>query len=206
MNYIGTMLLLFTGFTLLYAVYVLLREHAERNKPAQGTQPVLPYLSAKSSDPVPQNVLKGNAFEKFVVMCFNRKYFHLKNWRSDKFHNGRFPSSNRDPDMLFEYRDMDNCIPFAVECKWRSAFRDNAIQWANNRQINNYFAYQEHQRINVFVVIGVGGTPENPEELYVLPLNRIPGHMTHLTASFLAPFEKRPGSAFFLNTRNLSLS
>lgn len=172
MNYIGYMLALLSGCTILYALYILLiKEYWLRNRSAPTM--VLPYVSPSTTEQVSENVLKGNAFEKFVVTRFDKNYFRFLDWRSDKSHNGRFPISNSAPDMVFEYCHRDKSIPFAIECKWRAAFVDNAIQWATLKQIANYFAYQQQHHLKVFVVIGIGGSPEQPEKLFVVPLNAI---------------------------------
>jgi hypothetical protein len=65
---------------------------------------------------------KGIAFEQYVVSIFSKRkdYFFLMDWRSDKFHEGIYPQSNRNPDLVYDYRCGSYVRQFAVECKYRA--------------------------------------------------------------------------------------
>jgi hypothetical protein len=212
MNYVGFLLALLTATTLLYSAFILVREYLEKKRsnassfqPHNTTStPVLPYIAeAKKAT---ENEIKGAEFEKFVVEKFDKNYFRCIDWRSDKHHNGVYPLSNTYPDLAMEYKDKTRTIPFAIECKWRAAFRDDAIQWATGKQIDNYFGYQNKKRHTVFIVIGVGGTPGNPSELYIIPLNNLHSRQSFLLASFLQPYKRHnANSSFFLDTSSMQL-
>lgn len=105
---------------------------------------------------------KGRAFEEYVVSHFNKKYFTLKEWRGDKYYEGNYAESNRYPDMEYEFSLNDKIIPFAVECKWRSKFKNEQIQWATEEQADIYRKFEKEKDMPVFVVIGVGGSPSAP--------------------------------------------
>lgn len=205
MNYVGFMLALLTGCVLLYATYSILTEYLHKKR-TRISGPILPYVSEQTREALPENLLKGNAFEKFIVTKFSREYFHLIDWRSDKSYKGIFPAANSNPDMVYEYRHKETRIWFAVECKWRTSFLGDAIQWADRRKEGNYRAFRQERDIPVFVVIGVGGSPGDPQEMFVLPLDAIPYNMFYLSKNFLMPFSKKPGSNFYLDTRQLKLT
>jgi hypothetical protein len=98
---------------------------------------------------------KGDAFEHFVVDRFEVKYFTLVDWRSDKFHEGRYALSNMSPYLQYRLQTKNQTIEFAVECKWRNDFYDGKIEWAKEHQLNNYKRYQLEKGIEVFVIIGI---------------------------------------------------
>jgi hypothetical protein len=149
---------------------------------------VSPGLSSKE---------KGNAFEKFVVDCFNPKVFTIKQWQGDKFHKGRYAESNSHPDLLLEFHHTDTKVQLAVECKWKSSLPD-VHNWAEDRQIQNYQAFADEMKLPVFVVLGFGGTPEKPEEVYVAPLRNL--KYSQVKKSYLAPFLRKEASHhFFFN-------
>jgi hypothetical protein len=50
--------------------------------------------------------------------------------------------------------------------------------------INHYYDLQEEKDMDAYVLVGIGGSPEQPDELYVIPLNNIPRYMHYLTACF----------------------
>ena len=113
---------------------------------------------------------KGNEFEKFVVQKFNKKYFKIMEWAGDKYVNGIYAETTTQPDLRikFTFHEMDK--EFAVECKYRSYYFKDGIDWAKDNQRRNYQNYSEAKGIVTFIVIGVGGTADNPEELFIVPL------------------------------------
>gem|GEM_PF-2489013 len=141
-------------------------------------------------DDFDENKAKGDAFETFVVKNFSRKYFTLQEWRSDKYVDGIYAVSNHFPDLevIFNFKGKGINEAFAIECKWRGYYYKNEIKWAENYQINNYKEYAEKLNIPVFVVIGVGGEPKMPEELFIVPLQEMKSNT--ITKSELANYKK----------------
>jgi hypothetical protein len=150
-----------------------------------------PTVNEKTQqDDFDENKAKGDAFEKFVVRNFSRKYFTLQEWRSDKYVDGIYAVSNHFPDLeiIFNFKEKDVNEAFAIECKWRKNYYKNGIEWAQNYQIKNYKEYAEKLNIPVFVVIGVGGEPEEPEELFIVPLQEMKSNT--ISKSELANYKK----------------
>lgn len=141
------------------------------------------------------NKAKGDAFENFVVKQFNKKYFTLQEWRGDKYVEGTYPVSNHFPDLevAFELKEVKD--HFALECKWRKDYFKGAIEWAKDYQFSNYKEYAEKTKLPVYVVIGVGGIPSVPNELFVLPLADI--KYSSLYKKQLLPYKKEVGTPFF---------
>ncbi len=146
---------------------------------------------------------KGYAFENYVISKFDRKFFCLKDMRSDKGIKGFYPESNKYPDLVLEYKPSSS--QFAVECKWRADWwrredGEESIDWAGgDKKIQNYNEYAEKNKTPVFVVIGLGGEPEKPEHLFVAPLNAL--KYRYAKKSYLEKFIKRDSNFFFDNKR-----
>jgi LPXTG-motif cell wall-anchored protein len=140
---------------------------------------------------------KGIAFEKYVVERFNPEYFELKEWRSDKYHEGVYASSNQLPDLEYHFRTQSQFAKFAVECKWRAEFFKGRIEWAKGYQLSKYRDYERKSRITVFVIIGLGGTPESPQSVYLIPLRQIRSNV--LTEQQLKPYYRHRQGNFYLN-------
>lgn len=139
----------------------------------------------------PTSQEKGEAFEKWVVKKFSPNYFDIKDWRGDKFVEGRYAESSEHPDLVIEFKLREIRSPFAVECKWRRTFehREQAgMTWASERQIANYQRFSVDRKMPVFVVIGVGGEPDAPAELYVIPLAKL--KYPWANAEYLAKFRR----------------
>jgi hypothetical protein len=148
---------------------------------------------------------KGLEFTKAVIAKFDKKYFKLKEWRSDKFDGGVYPEANMYPDLEFEFNLRDTKSLFAIECKWRKNYYKNGIEWAKDYQLKNYKKFKTDKNIPVFVAIGVGGTPEKPSEVYIVPLSAIEN--TFITQTELKNYQKADfqDKNFFYDSKTESL-
>jgi hypothetical protein len=147
---------------------------------------------------------KGYAFEQFIISLFNEKKFVLKKWRCSKKITRWFDfldASYPDLEMVFTGRKK---YLFAVECKWQSKFRDGKLFWAKSHQIPKYERFQRKYGIPVFIAIGVGGEPGNPEKLFVTPLQNISGSI-EVFEHELMRYERKPNHRFFYDTVQLKL-
>ncbi len=145
------------------------------------------------------NKKQGNDFEKFVVQKFDKKYFTLKEWAGDKFVKGVYAETTTQPDLLFEFRLKNVVQKFAVECKWRSNFYNNGIEFATEAQLARYKEYHKSKNIPVFIAIGVGNTGAKPERLFIMPLAELEANFLPLT--LLKKYEKVPiDKNFFFDT------
>ena len=117
---------------------------------------------------------KGMAFEKYVVKRFaeQKKNFTLMEWRSDKFHEGIFPESNRHPDLVYRFRMHNFVRTFSVECKYRSRANKGLISLMNEEKYRIYEAFHKNN-MPVYIALGLGGTPRHPAQLYVIPFQDV---------------------------------
>lgn len=141
---------------------------------------------------------KGLAFEKWVVERFNRDCFELIEWRSDKMHNGMYAKASKLPDLEFSITTKQVHIRFAIECKYRSNFYYGKVEIARQDQLIQYKEFEELSGKPVFIVLGVGGKPHNPEHVFVIPLRQLYHHELHL--SQLEPFRRYKTTGFYYNT------
>jgi hypothetical protein len=148
----------------------------------------------------------GNNFEAFVVSKFNPDFFSLKQWAGDKFVDGIYAETTIQPDLVYRFEIKGLKQDFAVECKYRSQYSQNGIEWALEYQFENYKSFQEKNQIPVFVAIGVGGKPDDPDELFIIPLKAIQN--TFLSEDFLKKYKKRnfKEKGFYFNHDELTLN
>lgn len=150
-----------------------------------------------------ENKAKGDAFESFVVKNFNPKYFTLMEWRSDKYVDGVYAVSNHFPDLEVRFKLKNENDTFAVECKYRSRFNDDQIEWTKDNQFDQYKEYALRLNIPVFVVIGIGNTPSSPEQLYSVPLHAFKS--TKVSSAFLRPYKKDIKKNFYWDEKKKAL-
>jgi hypothetical protein len=119
------------------------------------------------------NISKGQYFEAFVCKLFPRDDFdvvHATTARNDLY--GRKVLEAQEPDFKFHHKSSGHY--FWVECKYRTTLYDGKIKWAERWQMERYQQFQRvHRPEKVYVIIGFGGEPGNPESLYSIPLDEI---------------------------------
>ena len=120
-----------------------------------------------------EEVLKGREFEDYVLGLFDVREdgpLVLQEWQSDKALGEIKPENNSNPDLVFRYYEKE----FAVECKWRGKLeRDLSKDLFPPKKIEDYKSFSETRKMPVTIVLGVGGEPCNPEQLYAIPLESI---------------------------------
>lgn len=122
------------------------------------------------------NYQKGVDFERYVALLFN-KYISIKDWTNDSSDKkaGIEVESDKNPDFTLVFKPRNK--KFAVECKyrsypiWNNKINDYVIHWSYPGQIQAYNKFSEAEEMPVFIVIGLGGTPDNPEYMYCIPLD-----------------------------------
>ncbi|MEO5682779.1 MAG: hypothetical protein ABIQ88_09055 [Chitinophagaceae bacterium] len=116
---------------------------------------------------------KGHEFEKFIVSRFNPAYFTLLHWQNEKQSGNVCPLSNHDPHLVYQFNLQDKTHMFSIECKFREKDYRNKFTWAEPYQLRNYKRFQEQTKMPLFVVIGLGGLPSKPTNMYLIPFNDI---------------------------------
>ena len=128
------------------------------------------YLRIKSLT-MNDEVLKGRQFEDYVVDFFdlpNNKKLKLKEWRGDKTLPGVYPEGNSGPDLVFEYDGH----PFAIECKWRNHMPKDIEKELMSADRHSFFKqYAEEHAMPVYLLLGIGGLPSEPDNLYLTLLS-----------------------------------
>ncbi len=166
------------------------------SSPPQATPEIAEPLAPLSS------VEKGRMFEEWAVKRFRRDVFIIKEWRGDKFVEGIYAESSTYPDLEIEFHLRDARERFAVECKWRGQWEFGAkpfLIWANDQQIINYQEFARTRAIPVFIVIGVGGQPDRPAEVFIVPLDKL--RSGNATEEYLGRFRRKAavGQNFFFD-------
>ena len=162
--------------------------------------------SSFSKKVVGDNYEKGRLFEEYIINLFSKKFFYQKQWRKSQEFDDSYAVVdpwNPDIEMDLVFAGKRN-YRFAVECKWQARFYNGKISWAKDHQICAYRIFQDRVRIPVFVAIGIGGEPNNPEKLFLTPLNNISDKI-ELSEKELNPFERNPRHRFYYDYTQLKL-
>lgn len=128
------------------------------------------YLRIKSLT-MSDESLKGREFEDYVLEQLgiaNNDRLTLKEWRGDKSLPGIYPEGNSNPDLVLEYDGR----PFAIECKWRSHLpKDISKELLPLERVALFEKYAKERRMPVYLLLGIGGLPSDPDKLYLTQLD-----------------------------------
>jgi hypothetical protein len=148
-----------------------------------------------------ENYEKGIIFEKYVANLFDPSYFNIFDWtRDNSKHLNRKIESDQNPDLTIRYIPTNEL--FSIECKFRSNALDNKVSWARDDQIKNYLSYSIKNKRPVFVLIGLGGSPDNPNRMFCIPIEE--AKYSELFISMLRKYERNPSQKLFWKNGNLS--
>ncbi len=161
--------------------------------------------NSKATQTELSNKEKGDAFEKYIARSFDKDSFTIVEWTSDKGIDGRYAESNMNPDLVFELNVPTQRAKFAVECKYKSSVDSSGfIELCSSAQLSRYKEYSIRQRIDVFIALGIGGTPDFPAEVYAIPIHILTHHKTELKK--IKSYSKKPGGRFFYEKARRRLS
>lgn len=127
----------------------------------------------KQVEVVDPNERKGREFEAFVVsLCSDKSRISVLAWRGDKNSGDTYALENRLPDLHLRHRLDAAEVEYLVECKYRSSLPDGVLdltdQLSRYRRLGSVGLNSE-----VFIALSIGGTPSNPEQLYIIPSRMI---------------------------------
>lgn len=132
---------------------------------AESATKVYQYPEVETID---RNVYLGRKFEEFVVSLFsNRIRYGLLFWRGDKRSGDIYALENLLPDLHLRHKLDGGDVQYFVECKYRSSWGDGVFDFS--RQFLRYRREAKERNMELFLALGVGGTPSAPEEFYLVP-------------------------------------
>jgi len=141
----------------------------------------------------PDSYAKGQDFEEYVrKWIFQKDKYEVVHRTHDYSDNKEdYIEDSLNPDFCF--RDKSNKKEFYVEAKFRSSYWKDAIEWTYSDQFKRY--NDADQKRPVIIIIGVGGSPKMPEDIFIFPVKAV--KYTKLFRSTLRPFDHQPDSALY---------
>ncbi|WP_020603453.1 hypothetical protein [Spirosoma spitsbergense] len=146
-------------------------------------------MKCTQTEVIDYNKKNGYDFEKYIVGKFNRKFFKIKEWSGDKYVAGSYAETTTHPDILFEFMLGNKRENFSVECKWRSRHYNDGIEFSTPEQLKRYKKYELDKKVKVFIDLGIGGMGKSPENIFMIPLEKIDSHF--ISIKKLKQFEKK---------------
>ena len=139
-----------------------------------------------------RNIIIGEAFEEYTKNIFPEENFELLSQTPSAFNAGNTAEEVMRPDLLF--KDRETGVLFWVECKFRTHLVDGSIEWADYKHKKRYERTRENTGFSVFIAIGIGDDPMDPDRVFILDLDRVP--YTTLFKRFYEKYEIHPYGRF----------
>ena len=119
----------------------------------------------------PESFVKGQEFEDYVrkYLFPKGKYSLLHRTHDYKSNKNDYIDETKEPDFLF--RVISSGKEFHVEAKYRSRYYDGAVEWCKPYQLRRY--KEIHAKTPLYVVIGIGGQPCSPDQIFFIPVENI---------------------------------
>ena len=85
------------------------------------------------------------------------------------------------PGLLLQGENEVSAFRLIVESVWVSSIPSNGLYWATEKELKNVMNAVEEEdkkdkdikRPNVFLIVGIGGTPEAPAEMCIVPIRKV---------------------------------
>ena len=173
-------LLIILGLLLALAGTIIVARGAGKNVNEQPVDQPAVVSEPEASEATAEK--KGKAFEDYIVRLLNKSNnMTLQRRNADRLVDGTLDKGSLDPDLLVELKLERKSFRFAIECKWRSSADANGeVAWSNRAQRERYIRYARKNDLVVFVALGIGGDPGKPDQLYIIPIDKLASHTCNL--------------------------
>ena len=149
------------------------------------------------------NKENGDMFERYVSRKFMRRSFNVIQ-TGDKNVDGRFSDDSTDPDFKITCK-FGKKSKFAVEAKFTTVISPRGfVKCAcSEAQLRGYKEYQENNRQKTFIVLGVKEPADDPQYVYIIPVEELPTHEMSLRQ--LESYKQRNKGNFYFKEEKESL-
>jgi hypothetical protein len=128
--------------------------------------------SAPADDRTEEEIM-GQKFEDYVVNLLADSRFRLLDRTMDKkTSEGVYAESCLNPDLHISQAHKPQWLDYYIECKYRTSWYQGQVK-LEKYKVDRYKTFQGTERRKVLIALGVGGKPEAPKSLMIVPLDSL---------------------------------
>jgi hypothetical protein len=150
-------------------------------------------LQGRSSRRKPRKGANGNTnefelyklqtdFQKFVVTLFDPLYFRHKRIHPQQQEGEPIASL-----VAFDFQNKQAHGKFVVQTVYVPQEKISDIHLLSRNRLSQLYHYQKTHAMDVYVIVGLGGQPDDPREVFLLPANMLHERVTY---EGLKPYRK----------------
>lgn len=137
------------------------------------------------------NLKKSMKFQRCVGELFHAHDFEILD-RTEYEEGQLVPDSVKKLD--YYVRDKKTGKDFWVECKFRQHLDGNELPWTTEKQLESYQTFKKERKEPAFIVVGLGGFPAQPGEMFAFPLDQ--AQHPELPESKFRSYQRQPDKKF----------
>jgi hypothetical protein len=184
------------GVLLVTGVVIFMRRKPRKSAATSDEKLSTPPAKAEADEAY--NVIREfnmqSIFEAFVITLFDPLYFRHKRPKAERVLAGKRSEGETLPDLEFEFNYKEMHARLAIKCLYYKNGGTNELQLFSSERQEAFRHFEEGSGMPLYYVVGVGGTPDDPKELYLIPAKAV--EKEFLTRAELKPFAKS-GMFFF---------
>jgi hypothetical protein len=159
------------------------------------------FRKGDTADNVVREFKMQSVFEAFVITLFDPLYFRHRRLRAKKVFAGKASDGEAVPDLEFEFNHKEVHVRFAIQCLYYKNRGARELQLFSLQRQQVFRSFEEEQQVEIYYILGIGGTPDDPKELYLVPAKAVRSEFVRKEA--LKPFWK--SGMFFYNNASRKL-
>ena len=138
-----------------------------------------------------------SVFESFVITLFDPLYFRYRRPKVEHVYAGKVSEGESGPDLEFEFTQNETQVRFAIKCQYYRSAAKNEVQLFSGARQELFRNFEEESEMDLYYVLGFGGTPDDPKELFFVPAKAVTNE--YITKAALRPYSK--SGMFYFNRR-----
>ena len=142
-----------------------------------------------------------SVFESFVITLFDPLYFRYRRPKVEHVYAGKVSEGESGPDLEFEFTQNETHVRFAIKCQYYRSAAKNEVQLFSGARQELFRTFEDEREMDLYYVLGFGGTPDDPKELFFLPAKAVTSE--YITKAALRPYSK--SGMFYFNRRTGSI-
>lgn len=151
---------------------------------------------ADEADHVIRDFKMQSVFEAFVITLFDPLYFRHRRPKAERVLAGKVSEGETVPDLEFEFHQKDVRMRFAIKCVYYKKTGPSELQLFSPERQQAFRTFEEERRMDLYYILGIGGTPDDPKELYLVPAKAVESEF--ISKAALKPYWK---SGMFYHNR-----
>jgi len=135
----------------------------------------------------PESFKKGEAFEDYIRkhLFTKDKFIILQRTHDYATNKNDYIENTKEPD--FKFRAIRTDEEFWVEAKYRSRYYEDKVDCYKLFQLKRY--KEIDSKLPVYITLGLGGEPDSPDQVFLIPVRDIEYSYSKLFLSFLKNYK-----------------